>query len=259
MWRQTLRVIPTFRGSSVKVQYGQLITQVQSQPKYQPLPDKIAELLDSHEKSEQSPNVKSDDAKNLKKIELVPPNIQKYLFPNVTPEMLEEISDELLAQIELPELHKSVERKGLMSHFDELGKEQFDPYEELLLLAMEITPPPMPKQWNFSIGWTKYDSKTGEVTKVEYPDEKIIFFDIENCTIESPLAVLAVAMSPTSWYSWCSSRLVEDTPVPVLAKLEHMIPLEPKGGSMEPKIVIGHNVGFDRARVREQYFPEVCS
>jgi len=256
MWRQTLRVIPTFRGSSVKVQYGQLITQVQSQPKYQPLPDKIAELLDNHEKSEQV-NLKNDDAKTLKKIELVPSNIQKYLFPNVTPEMLEELSDELLAQIELPELHKSVEKNGLMSHFDELGKEQFDPYEELLLLAMEIrTPPPMPKQWSFSTGWTKYDSKTGECIKVEYPDEKILFFDIENCTIESPLAVLAVAMSPTSWYSWCSSRLIENTPVPALAKLEHMIPLEPEGGSMEPKIVIGHNVGFDRARVKEQYFPE---
>ncbi|KAE9552071.1 hypothetical protein FO519_004728 [Halicephalobus sp. NKZ332] len=236
--------------------YGQLITQVQPQAKYQPVPEKISELIDNHERSEKEKNLKVDENQSLKKIELVPPNIQKYLFPNVPPEILEEISDELLAKIELPELHKLVEKNGLMAHFDEIGKEQFCPYEELLLFAMSIKEvPKMPEKWSFKVGWTKY-LENGECEEVDFPDEKVLFFDIENCTIESPLAVLAVAMSPTAWYSWCSARLVENTPVPELAKLEHMIPLEPEGGSPEPRIVIGHNVGFDRARVREQYFPE---
>ncbi|KAK6017677.1 hypothetical protein OSTOST_16798, partial [Ostertagia ostertagi] len=54
----------------------------------------------------------------------------------------------------------------------------------------------------------------------------------------------------TARYCWCSERLVHLTPVPLLARLEHLIPL---GGSEKPRVAIGHNVGYDRARAREPY------
>ena len=44
--------------------------------------------------------------------------------------------------------------------------------------------------------------------------------------------------------------------VPALPRFEHMVPLEQPEGSDNPKIVIGHNVAYDRSRVREQYYPK---
>jgi hypothetical protein len=49
------------------------------------------------------------------------------------------------------------------------------------------------------------------------------------------------------------------SPVPIFPRLNHLIPLECSGKSHLPKIVIGHNIGYDRAKVREQYVLQVCS
>lgn len=257
MWRQTLRVIPTFRGgNNVKVQtYGQLMTHIQSQ---QPLNhDYVNGSINDLIKKKKGQS--DDETVDYKNIELVPSNIQKYLFPNISQEEIDARTDELFDMIELPELHPSVHEKGLMAHFDAIGKEQFDEYEQLLLEAMRIEKPPkMPSEWKFQVGWTRYDPETNETVAVEYPDDRVLFFDVEVCVQDGPLACLAVAMSPKYWYSWCSDRLINDTDFPKFTKLDHLVPLEEKGGTTKPKIVIGHNVGFDRARVREQYFSEVC-
>lgn len=59
-------------------------------------------------------------------------------------------------------------------------------------------------------------------------------------------------------YSWSSERLINDTPPPKQYTLEHLIPLEnPELNGKGIKIVIGHHVGYDRARVREQYIATV--
>ena len=62
-------------------------------------------------------------------------------------------------------------------------------------------------------------------------------------------------------YSWCSKRLIEDrytwsnqlTPA-------DLIPLETSANSIRPprgtwleRLVVGHNVSFDRAYIKEQY------
>lgn len=49
-------------------------------------------------------------------------------------------------------------------------------------------------------GWTAYDPKTGNTTSVEFPDENLLFFDVEVCVIDGQLPTLAVALSPTKWY-----------------------------------------------------------
>lgn len=81
--------------------------------------------------------------------------------------------------------------------------------------------------------------------------------------------VLATAVSQTAWYSWCSEKLtalssdnqaaLPNSPL----GLDDLIPLEAPNGSTssdvrkKPRLVIGHNVSFDRIRVREQYFQKV--
>ncbi|CAG5123153.1 unnamed protein product, partial [Candidula unifasciata] len=72
---------------------------------------------------------------------------------------------------------------------------------------------------------------------------------------------MATAVSARHWYSWVSDYVLEDkfrwakTP-----QLKDLIPLEtkqgtlsPPGGKWDPRLVIGHNVGFDRSFVKEQY------
>ena len=44
--------------------------------------------------------------------------------------------------------------------------------------------PEMPKKWIFQEGWTKYDRKTGKGVPVEYPEDDLLIFDIENCVVE---------------------------------------------------------------------------
>lgn len=55
----------------------------------------------------------------------------------------------------------------------------------------------------------------------------------------------------------CSDRFVNLSEVPIYPRLHHLIPLELAGQNHLPKIVIGHNVAYDRSRVREQYVLEV--
>ena len=85
---------------------------------------------------------------------------------------------------------------------------------------------------------------------------------------ESEQPVLAVAVSDKCWYSWVSERLAssEDfyTSVQQRAVLDDLIPLETRAGgldaisgSWQQRLVVGHNVSYDRARVKEQYLIKV--
>lgn len=70
---------------------------------------------------------------------------------------------------------------------------------------------------------------------------------------------LAVALSPTHWYSWCSERLIKENPLNDLlteceSKITDVDRLIPIGEDFEnARLIIGHNVGFDRSFIREQY------
>lgn len=56
---------------------------------------------------------------------------------------------------------------------------------------------------------------------------------------------MACAVSPTNWYAWLSPWLLGET-----ENDRHLIPL---GDPTQPRIVVGHNVGYDRARIAEEY------
>lgn len=90
---------------------------------------------------------------------------------------------------------------------------------------------------------------------VDYPPDNALVFDVEVCVSIGPAPVLACAVSDKYWYSWVSDALVaDDQSLGKGATLSDYIPLESdKDVSKDPRMIIGHNVSYDRARVKEQY------
>jgi DNA polymerase gamma 1 len=105
-------------------------------------------------------------------------------------------------------------------------------------------PPPKPRKWVARSGWTKYNSD-GTTEAIEAPEETTLTFDTEVMWKETSFACMACAVSPTAWYAWISPWLLEES-----KSDRHLIPL---GDPSQPRIIVGHNVGYDRARVAEEY------
>ncbi|KAK6166464.1 hypothetical protein SNE40_023149 [Patella caerulea] len=149
--------------------------------------------------------------------------------------------------------------ENIDEHFRNIAIEQTADIVNLSNVIVNARRPPKPTKWQFSKGWTKYESN-GEFKSVDFPDADILIFDMEVLVKEGHFPTMATALSPTHWYSWCSDYVVEnkfrwsDEP-----KLSDLIPLETKRNSTitsnkNKKLIIGHNVGFDRSFVKEQYF-----
>ena len=132
----------------------------------------------------------------------------------------------------------------LDEHFHKLGVDCGEPFLTLAKQFARATAPPKPRKWVRRSGWTKYypDGRTEEVA---VPDENMLSFDTEVMWKESPYAVMACACSPTAWYAWLSPWLLGET-----ENDRHLIPL---GDPSKERIIVGHNVGFDRARILEEY------
>ncbi|KAL8947131.1 MAG: hypothetical protein Q9183_007825, partial [Haloplaca sp. 2 TL-2023] len=56
---------------------------------------------------------------------------------------------------------------------------------------------------------------------------------------------MACAASPTAWYAWLSPWLLGESDTD-----RHLVPL---GDPHDARIVVGHNIGYDRARIAEEY------
>ncbi|KAJ3314155.1 DNA-directed DNA polymerase gamma mip1 [Boothiomyces sp. JEL0838] len=123
------------------------------------------------------------------------------------------------------------------SHFLILGKDQSD---NTIIRAKEFAKgsiPPMPDRWEMNEGWTRYQN--GATYRVPFPDDDAVVFDVEVLYKVSPFPVIACAVSQSCWYTWCMPGLFDN-------KLsETLVPL---GNSK--KIVIGHHVAYDRARIK---------
>lgn len=78
--------------------------------------------------------------------------------------------------------------------------------------------------------------------------EDALVFDVETLPEYSPFPVMACAASKNGWYAWISPWLIGET-----EETEQLIPL---GDKTVPRVVIGHNVSYDRARVKEEYSVE---
>ena len=141
---------------------------------------------------------------------------------------------------DLPALHGST----LDEHFYKLGKDASEPYYSQALEYARADLPRAPRTWVKQSGWTKY-SEDGSHEAVKAPEEEMLTFDTEVMWKESSFAVMACAASKTAWYAWLSPWLMGES-----ESDRHLIPL---GNPDDARIIVGHNVGYDRARVSEEY------
>lgn len=154
--------------------------------------------------------------------------------------------------------------KDLIEHFQLIAEEQVKPYRDIVnMLLRQI--PPKPKRWLMEGGWTRY-AEGSKPQSVPYPLEEAIVFDVEVCVKCGKAPTLATAVTAKAWYGWISESLMNESARPITQhhySLDELIPLESEKDNkehkfspkaFEPKIVIGHNVSYDRGRIREQYF-----
>ncbi|KAI9837289.1 MAG: DNA-directed DNA polymerase gamma mip1 [Sarea resinae] len=140
----------------------------------------------------------------------------------------------------LPEL----QGRTLDEHFYKLGMDAAEPYLTAAKDFARMNAPPKPRKWVKRSGWTKYYSD-GKTEAVDAPQESMLTFDTEVMWKESSFAVMACAASPTAWYAWLSPWLLGESETD-----RHLIPL---GDPKKERIVVGHNIGYDRARILEEY------
>ena len=166
----------------------------------------------------------------------------------------------------LPEINfdlPKLEGKNIREHFYRLGEQSAEPYLGLSKDFAQAEIPEVPKHWHEEgPGWVRYESD-GSVTKVEdLGGEKTICFDVEVLYKISPFPVMATAATPTHWYSWLSPSIFkadqsEQTEELVEGKKRSDTPrdLIPLSASRpdDPALIVGHNVGYDRARVKDEY------
>ncbi|KAJ5218754.1 uncharacterized protein N7498_000853 [Penicillium cinerascens] len=134
--------------------------------------------------------------------------------------------------------------KTLDEHFYKLGMDASEPYLTYAKSYAAVTCPTKPRKWVRRSGWTKY-SPDGNSEPVDAPNEEMLTFDTEVMYKEHPFAVMACAVSPTAWYAWISPWLLGES-----KEQCHLVPL---GDPSQPRIIVGHNIGYDRARVLEEY------
>ncbi|XP_008310758.1 DNA polymerase subunit gamma-1 isoform X1 [Cynoglossus semilaevis] len=159
-------------------------------------------------------------------------------------------------ELKLPQMYG----KNIDEHFRILAQNQSLPYLEAAVKLQKAKLPPMPQEWRWEVGWTRYEP-SGASQKVDFPEETALVFDVEVCMTEGQCPTLAVAVSPTNWYSWCSKRLIEERYTwSNRLTLADLIPLETSSNSVCPtkgqwtnRIIVGHNVSFDRSFIKEQY------
>ncbi|KAF9926062.1 DNA-directed DNA polymerase gamma mip1 [Linnemannia zychae] len=140
-------------------------------------------------------------------------------------------------------------------HFYNIGKLDSDVYHNLALSFSQLpVHGPPPKKWILQEGWTRY-GKDGSITRVEYPKEKMLTFDVETVPNLSKYPVMACAYSSEAWYGWVSPWLINPVTKGGRQNDAHLLTFGPSRNNHagDERILVGHNVGYDRARILEEY------
>jgi DNA polymerase gamma 1 len=143
--------------------------------------------------------------------------------------------------IDIPDLTAS----NLDDHFKRIALFASNPYKDYALRLANSKLPSKPAKFLLKSGWLKYNKGRKTPIEVPFPDEDAIVFDVETLYKISNYPVMAVACSPNAWYAWCSPILTGESD-----SFEHLVPLNTL---QRKQVVVGHNVGYDRARVKEEY------
>lgn len=156
-----------------------------------------------------------------------------------------------------------LEGGNLHNHFHIIGEQQSRPYR-ILLEDLVAYLPEAPKEWLLQPGWTKYSRDTAPQS-VTFPDEDALVFDVEVCRSVGEAPTIATAVSPHAWYAWVSDAVISGNSGTGGRhySTKDLIPLESgplqRGvghGICKPRVLVGHNVSYDRARIKEQYWLE---
>jgi len=230
--------------------------------------------------SEADDIVTSGPRRNPVGVQLLSPSLHSQLFPGSSlpkpPAELLDISKRHLDQngllpeaaavldelsFDMPPLRGS----NIRDHFHALGKQTAEPYLSMALEFASSDLPPKPTKWEMNkAGWTKYATDGSMQAVEDLGEETLVSFDVETLYKLSSYPCMATAVTPNGWYSWLNPSIFQEPPTePPPARMpwntstpsqypHDLIPLFPPG-SDRPRLVIGHNVGYDRARVFEEY------
>ncbi|GMM30658.1 DNA-directed DNA polymerase gamma [Martiniozyma asiatica (nom. inval.)] len=145
----------------------------------------------------------------------------------------------------LPPLHG----KSIAQHFKFIGEWSERPYLELVnhLRHLGFVALKMPDEWQFKSGWIKYEQGKNPIS-VPYPDDDAVVFDTEVLYKLSPYPVMATALGLNAWYAWVSPYLTGES-----KNNNHLIPMGIIENPDKEKLIIGHNISYDRARILDEY------
>ncbi|KAI8441128.1 hypothetical protein MSG28_009380 [Choristoneura fumiferana] len=234
--------------------------------------DNLKKETTVEEKHEQ--NVSKEFRVNEFNIQMISKNIYDQLFKtpstNADPNVIKSCQENLIkhgidfkqnpvmpdVELELPEL----QGKDVVEHFYNIGEQQSAPYRDLLTKLATCCIPEPPKKWCKMAGWYKY-SLDEPPKPVPCPPDDALIFDVEVLMSAGKRPTLACAVSPHAWYGWVSEPLANGDPQKTFnhVNYEDLIPLEtdgdqPFGNLDRPRIVVGHNVSYDRSKIKEQYW-----
>lgn len=166
---------------------------------------------------------------------------------------LPEKAPELIGQVPIvPSIFPKLEAESLREHLETIANRQVNAWRENItdIARAQLPPKPEPDEIVWSAGWFRY-APDQPVTKVSYPLESAIVFDCETMVKLGNTAIMAAAVSVQAWYIWLHPCLAD--PVPGSKPNHFDRRLIPIG---ENKVIVGHNVSFDKARCAEPYSVE---
>lgn len=141
---------------------------------------------------------------------------------------------------DLPEL----QGENLDEHFKKLAIFSSKDYIKQAKDLAELNLPPKPDSFLLKSGWYRYEPGK-DPNAVDFPEDDALVFDVETQYKVSHYPLLAIAASVNAWYCWVSPLLTHES-----KSYEHLVPLDTLNSK---KVIVGHNIGYDRARIKEEY------
>lgn len=194
-------------------------------------------------------------------VQLLPRPIHKQVFPTNSfqppdPRAIKLSQDHLkrhgLASgispaLPAPSIHlPTLQGDTIDDHFQRLGYDRSEPYLSISKRFAQVQLPSPPTNWAHQPGWTIYHPD-GSFESIEYPSihQDALVFDVETLPSHTQYAIMATAVTSTNWFSWLSPWLLSQSDQP-----DQLIPMP---SEKQPRLIVGHHVGFDRARIRDEH------
>ncbi|KAJ9121192.1 hypothetical protein QFC24_004866 [Naganishia onofrii] len=207
--------------------------------------------------------------RNAVGVQLLSPTLHKQLFPGkpkdgpsptITAISLEHLKNNDLSPDSaavMPEINfdlPPLQGNNIREHFQRIGQEAAEPYLSMSKQFAEGSLPKMPQTWcTDQPGWYRYDKESGKGEPVkDLGAESLLCFDVEVLYKISPYPVMATAASFNAWYSWLSPAVFDKDTSPTSGIPSTLIPIA-KSNAEASRIIVGHNVGYDRSKVLEEY------